>query len=431
MNILIVDHSKVFKAVWDRMILELGHQPVTVSDAEHALEIIRERRIDIVLASLSLPGMDGIDLCREIRRHPQNNNVPFVLLTSNADQQLREQAFEAGVTEIQSKTDVNETYRRLKKSLEELKRPVTGRILYIEDSQVVAHVMMKILIQMNLEVDHFKSAEEAFEAFQHVNYDLIISDIVVQGSMSGVGLVNRIRELPTDKARVPILAVSGMDDTARRIELFRLGVNDFISKPAIEEEVVARVTNLITNKQLFDQVKAQQQHLYELAMIDQLTGLYNRNFFNEFAPKYLSEAVRHDFELSLLMIDIDHFKRINDTRGHLAGDMVLAAIGELLRAHSREEDFAARYGGEEFVLMLRHCALEDACRRAEQLRAEVAALNPEGISLTVSIGCTARPHGREVTLEELFKLADGAVYDAKNAGRNCVVRQQLVAPEPA
>src|SRR5690606_24150333 len=106
--------------------------------------------------------------------------------------------------------------------------------------------------------------DEAFEAFQKANYDLIVSDIMVEGQMSGVGLVTRIREMDGDKARVPILAVSGLDDSVRRTELFRLGINDFISKPVMKEEVTARVTNLITNKQLFDQVKTQQQHLYEL-----------------------------------------------------------------------------------------------------------------------------------------------------------------------
>jgi len=189
----------------------------------------------------------------------------------------------------------------------------------------------------------------------------------------------------------------------------------------VEEEVVARVSNLISNKQLFDQVRAQRRHLYELAMIDQLTGLYNRNSLSEFAKKAFAEANRHDFPLSLILIDIDHFKHINDTHGHLTGDEVLASVGEMLKQSCRSEDFAVRFGGEELMLILPHCDLENAINRAEELRLALEELNPGGIHLTGSLGVTSRPLGREVSMEDLFRVADVAVYQAKESGRNQVV----------
>lgn len=421
MNILVVDHSKVFRALWRRLALKAGHEPIMVASARDGLEILRQQPVDLVCVSLTLPDMDGMDFCRQVRGMRQGRKIPLIVLTSTEDKQARAEAFEAGATDLYSKTNIDDLFRQAKRYIEGGKKTLSGEVLYIEDSSVVAHVMLGILKGLGLEVDHYKSATDAFEAFKRKQYDLVVSDILVEGEMSGVGLVSRIREMIPDKARLPILAISGMDEPARRIELFRLGINDFVSKPVVEEEVIARASNLIDNKQLFDKVQSQRRHLYELAMVDQLTGLYNRNSLSEFASKAFTQANRHDQRLSLVLIDIDQFKRINDTRGHLVGDEVLASLGDLLKDNCRNEDFAVRFGGDELLLILPQCGLVAAQQRAEQLRKKVEALEPGGIPLTTSIGVTARPKGSEVTMEELFRIADRAVYQAKEAGRNQVV----------
>lgn len=421
MNILVVDHSKVFRTLWDRATLRLGHQTLSASSGEEGLATLRTRHVDLVCVSLTLPDMDGTEFCRQLRTEPRHKNIPVIALSSTEDKQARLRCFEAGVTEIYSKTDMDALTAQVERLSKKSTKNITGRVLYVEDSSVVAHVMTKIIKGMALDVDHYKSADEAFEAFQNFNYDVIISDIIVEGKMSGMGLVNRIRELPDEKSRVPILAISGMDDSARRIELFRIGVNDFITKPVIKEEVVARITNLITSKQLFDQVKAQQKHLYELAMVDPLTGLYNRNSLNEFANKYFGEAARHDLPLSLMVIDLDEFKKLNDSYGHLAGDTALEKVGALLKANCRQEDFPARYGGDEFLIILTHCDMKAACEKARYLLAEIEKLKPEGVAITASIGVAARARGERSKLDELLKQADDAVYEAKKRGRNQVI----------
>lgn len=429
MNILIVDHSKVFRTMWERTILPLGHESIAATTGRQGLDVLRERRVDLVCVALSLPDMDGVEFCRELRALPQQQSIPVIALTSTVDKKLRERCFAAGFTELHNKTNLDSLVSLVKRMAREHTHQLSGRVLYVEDSSTVAHVMLKILRGMKLEVDHFKSAEEAFSEFNKTNYDLIISDIMVEGEMTGMGLFDRIRGIEGDKSRVPILAVSGMDDTARRIELFRLGVNDFITKPVIKEEVIARVTNLITNKQLFDQVKAQQKHLYELAMTDQLTGLYNRNSLAEFAKKYFSEAKRHDLPLSVIILDLDHFKEINDRHGHLTGDTVLEQVGELLRQNCREEDFAARFGGEEFLLILTHCTLDAARDKAENLRRQLEQLQPAGITVTGSFGVTARPAGERINLDDVLRAADQAVYEAKRQGRNQVVSRPAAAAD--
>jgi two-component system cell cycle response regulator len=421
MHILIVDHSKVVRTVWNKMVADLGHQSLAVETAEDALNVMQGQEVEFICASLSLPGMNGIALCRQVRSMVRHHKTPFILLTSTQDKTLRQEAFEAGVTEIQEKMDKEQLEARLKQYLSEEQRELTGRVLYIEDSMVAAHVMIKILRHMNLQLDHFSNADEALAAFEKHDYDLIVSDIILEGVMSGVGLVNRVRSYLSDKRRVPILALSGMDETTRRIELFRLGVNDYIAKPPVEEEVRARVRNLIISKQLFDQVQEQSRQLYQLAMQDQLTGLYNRTGLMEFADKYFSEATTYDAPLSMLIIDLDHFKNINDTHGHSVGDSVLAATSAMLKKACREGDLVARVGGEEFVLIMNQCGVELAAKHAEDLRKRIEKLKPDGIPLTASIGVTARPLGKDVKFDDLFKVADRAVYEAKDQGRNRVV----------
>jgi len=420
MNILVVDHSKVFRTMWNRAVLPLGHHSTLAASGAEGLEVLRSRRPDLICTALSLTDMDGIEFCRRLRRLPHYRNTPVIALSATEDQSVRQRCFEAGFTDIHNKTDVQGLVTLIERVSAEQNVQISGRVLYIEDSSVVAHVMLKILDEMQLEVDHFTNASEALEQFQNHDYDLIISDILVEGQMSGMGLVNSIRSLPSDKSRVPILAVSGMDDTARRIELFKRGANDFISKPMVKEEVIARVTNLITTKQLFDQVKDQQAHLYELAMKDQLTGLYNRNALDEFAGKTLAEARRHTLHVSFIMLDIDHFKMINDRHGHAVGDTVLEQVGALLREACRTEDFAARLGGEEFLVILKHCDLKAATAKAEALRRALEALEPADMPVTASFGVTSQPAGRTLSFDTLLNTADQALYNAKHNGRNQV-----------
>jgi diguanylate cyclase (GGDEF)-like protein len=421
MHILIVDHSKVVRTVWNKMVADLGHQSLTVASAEEAMNVVQGQEVEFICASLSLPGGNGIDLCRQIRALPKHHKTPFILLTSTQDRILRQQAFEAGVTEIQEKMDKEQLEARLKQYLSEEQHELTGRVLYIEDSMVAAHIMIKILRHMNLQVDHFRSADEALASFEKYDYDLIVSDILLEGVMSGVGLVNRVRSYLSDKRRVPVLALSGMDETSRRIELFRLGVNDYIAKPPVEEEVRARVRNLIISKQLFDRVQAQSRQLYHLAMQDPLTSLYNRTGLNEFGSRYFTEASELDTPLSLLIIDLDHFKNINDSHGHTAGDQVLAKVGAMLKQACGESGLAARVGGEEFILLLSECGLEEAAKRADKIRKDIKNLKPDGIEVAASIGVTSRPLGKQVSFDDLFKVADRAVYEAKDQGRNRVV----------
>ncbi len=307
--------------------------------------------------------------------------------------------------------------------------PRSGRVLYVADSRTLATVMLHVLEGMGLTVDHYANTTAAPSALGQRPYDPIVSDILVESGLSGIGLTSRIRENSAEPIRTPILAISGGEDDNRRIDLFRLDINDFVIKPVLEDEGRARVSNLVMNKPLLERVEEQRRHLYDLAMTDQLTGRYNRNSLSEFAEAEMAEAHRHDFPLSVIVIDIDQFKQINDRFGHPFGDEILAAAGELLQHSTPSEDVAVRFGGEALLLILVHWGAAHAGHRGERLRGEIASMSfGDGIGITASVGVAARPDGRTIDVDVLVRGADSAGYEANTQGRNRVVTN---AAEPA
>ncbi|MBI5041986.1 MAG: diguanylate cyclase [Gammaproteobacteria bacterium] len=428
MRILVVVGTQLYQQLIQSVLGDLHIQADYVADGQSALRAIRQHSYDLLCLELRLPDMSGLDVCRQLRAEAATALLPIMLLTSDDKEATLKESLEAGITEILRKSNFEDLSRAFRQLIGSMLTQVKGRVLYVEDSQMAATVTLRLLEKMGLNVDHFSSADVAWEQFQRQDYDLIITDILVEGPLSGVGLLRQIRGLNDERNRIPVLAISGLDDTARRIEILRQGANDYIAKPVIEEELRARVTNLLTAKHLFDTVRAQQKKLEEFAVTDQLTGLYNRHFLHEAAQQAVANANRHQYPLSLLLLDLDYFKRINDRHGHDAGDAVLREIGALLRKSCRDGDIAARFGGEEFVLLLVKCPLDDARIKAERVRAEIEAAVPAGHRITASIGVATLALGQQTCFEELFKQADLAVYAAKRGGRNRLALADQTAP---
>jgi two-component system cell cycle response regulator len=214
--------------------------------------------------------------------------------------------------------------------------------------------------------------------------------------------------------------MTGHDDIQLRIDLLHAGINDYVTKPPVEEELAARVNNLITNKRLADQVREQQRTLYNIAMTDQLTTCHNRHSLQEYAPKYIKDSIRYKHPLSVMILDLDNFKHINDEFGHDTGDTVLSRIGKLLMTTCRQGDVVARIGGEEFMILLPHCTIMDALSKAETLRAMIEMSKPADLTVTASIGVAQLLEEHDESYEALYKAADTAVYHSKEHGRNQV-----------
>ncbi len=421
MNILVVDHSRVFRILWEKTARASDLESILVANGAQGLAALRQQPVSLICVSLVLTDMDGIDFCRQARSMAAGRDVPIILLTSSEQQSIRQRAFDFGVTEVHAKYDIGALFTEATRIAREHARVSAGRVLYVEDDPVGAGTMLDILHGMHLHVDHHDDAAAAFEAFRREDYDLVVCDTALEGRMNGFGLVSRLHARATDNRWIPVLAISDRESVTRQGKLVSLGVSDFLTRPLIEHEVRARVGNLVTHKQLFERARQQQHSLYELAMTDQLTGLYNRNALSEFVSKACAEANRHEQPLSVVVLDIDQFKRINDDHGHQAGDEVLVAVADLLAHSCRKEDFAVRLAGGELLLVLTHCNRGDARRRAEQLRERIAELRPGGIDVSASFGVAERPHGEHVDLDGLLRAADAALSEAKAAGRDRVV----------
>lgn len=248
--------------------------------------------------------------------------------------------------------------------------------------------------------------------------DLILLDVQMP-DMNGYEVLKLLKE-DSITAKIPIIFITGKDAIEDEEYGFELGAVDYITKPIHPSIVKARVNTHITLKQQHDKLVAMATH-------DQLTGLYNRHFLSDALSKKVAHAKRHGQALSVIIVDIDHFKNVNDTFGHLMGDLILKAVATVMQDSARKEDIAARFGGEEFIVVMDECMASDALVKAEKLRSQIEVLNPEGIKVTASFG-VAQLEPDMKRYEDLLKNADSALYVAKEDGRNRVVLHEKVAP---
>jgi diguanylate cyclase (GGDEF)-like protein/PAS domain S-box-containing protein len=234
-----------------------------VKTGHEALDQLARETFDLFILDLYIEDMSGLDLCRKLKENEVTRLVPVVLLTSEKNDLILSKGYDAGVTEILKKDDFVKVGASLQGVVEGMRRAYRGRVLYVEDSPTTAQLTMHLLESMRLEVDHYESAEAALEALQKQDYDLVITDILLSGSMNGVSLTRAIRGLGGHKGQIPIITISGYEDTARRIEALRQGANDYLPKPVEKTELVARVGNLLSAKHLFDQLRASQEETQE------------------------------------------------------------------------------------------------------------------------------------------------------------------------
>ena len=425
MNALIVDPSRSYRRILSSALESNNFSTTEVSGVQDAEQLCQTTIFELICMAAELPDGDSYELARKIRLDTSSNSdAAILLLTSNYSHEVVEKAFSLGITEVFRKKDFTNFEYYLSQFTNQLLQAgrQTGHILYVEDNLSVALVTRATLEESDHKVDHYTTGEEAEAAFLEQDYDLVLTDILLAGELSGTSLVRAIRHHEDEsKRQVPVVAMSSFSDSARRMELFRCGINDYVQKPVLGEELTARVNNLMQTQLLLKQLSSQQEKLRELALVDQLTGLYNRHFLMDAVPKRIAQALRHSHQLSLIMVDIDHFKIINDTLGHAVGDEVLAAVGGELKRGCRDEDIVSRYGGEEFVILLDHCDLVEAAKKADGIRQMIEKLKPAGRDITASFGVCSMRDTEGEGFASMFERADRAVYQAKDTGRNRVV----------
>ncbi len=302
--------------------------------------------------------------------------------------------------------------------------PVTGKVLLVDDSQQ-ARLAIKDALRDTFSI--FVEADDglsAIKAFVEEKPGFIITDIEMP-SINGYRFISTIRNMEEGRD-VPIIMLSGTKNSLKKkLTGFNLGASDFLIKPFDSEELLARVKSLLRMRNLMDELKEKNSLLEKLAVTDELTGLHNRRHFFEALREQLALGLRHNFKLACLLLDIDFFKKINDTFGHMAGDDVLRKIGALLASCKREGELLARFGGEEFIICLFNTDSENAILAADRFRNLIKSYSFSSsfypaTHITVSIGLAIYPQGAVISIDELIKAADSALYRSKTEGRDRV-----------
>ena len=426
---LIIENSRVYRQLLDGLLSHQGFENDVCDSVEQARDFVDSTDYDIICVNNHLRDGSGLEFVQFCNKNEKLENTPIILLTSESDTDVDQLSIR--VDEVVHKSGTRQIADQITHFVDRRFDPVfsEGKILFVEDGKTVALVISAHLKNKGYKVVHFTSAEDAWNEFKSESsygsnpeaYDLILTDINLAGNMSGKDLVTKVRSMTDARGYIPIVAITGETKYELRLSLYQQGVNDFVPKPIMHEELLVRIDNLITNKRLLDKVHDIRRELFQMATTDQLTGCHNRRSLVEFSEKFIHQARRYEIPVSLMVIDLDFFKAINDNHGHDTGDQVLKAFGKLLNKSFREGDLVARFGGEEFVVLLNHCDQDNAMIKAEELRLNLENLKPADLTVTSSIGVTTLNPGMEGGFEAMFSAGDKGVYQAKENGRNqCV-----------
>jgi two-component system, cell cycle response regulator len=423
---------------------------ITAMSGEEALAVCERAECDIVLLDVMMPDMDGFEVCRRLKSSPTTHHLPVVMVTALDQPSDRVKGLQSGADDFLTKpvSDVALIARvrslsRLKLMTDELRmRAVTsrdigiqspereaiaeagrdGRILIVDDrasSYEAVAAMLAAEHSPDVEADPNSALFRAAEG----NYDLLIVSLSLN-NFDGLRLCSQVRSL--DRTRnVPILAVADADSNARLMRGLEIGVNDYLTRPIDKNELLARVRTQIRKRRYTERLRDNVQLSIEMAITDALTGLYNRRYMESHLNSLVEQAASRSKPLTVLVLDIDYFKSINDSYGHDAGDDVLREFALRIRKSIRGIDLACRYGGEEFVVVMPETDLAVATIVAERLRRRIASepfpiqQGSRNVEVTISVGIAAL--GSADNAASVLKRADQALYRAKRDGRNRVV----------
>ena len=443
-RILVVDDIEANVRLLEAKLSAEYYDVLSATDGVTALAMAAAEKPDIVLLDVMMPGMDGFQVCRRLKEDPATRHIPVVLVTALDGRSDRIAGLDAGADEFLTKPidDVVlfarvKSLTRLKLVIDELRdREASGRrmgviggvasrlggtggrVVIVDDNERQA---MRIMAE--LAVEHRPVVEPNVEKAALAVRGPVDLVILNTGAKAFDGL-RFAASLRSDEAtrNLPILAIYDPDDRAKAVKALELGVNDLLAKPIDPQELSARARTQIKRKRYTDLLRNNLDNSLELAVTDPLTGLHNRRYMFGQLSALAGRATKGGAPVAALLLDIDHFKKINDSFGHDVGDEVLREFAVRLASNVRAIDLPCRYGGEEFVTIMPDTDLE----AAERIRRYISgspfrvAQGSELLTVTISVG-VAVMLGEDDTAEALLKRADEALYEAKAAGRNRVI----------
>jgi two-component system, cell cycle response regulator len=425
------------------------------SSGEAALHIAAAEPPDVILLDVMMPRMDGFEVCRRLKSDPRTADIPVVMVTALSDTADRLTSLAAGADEFLTKP-VNDTALfarvrslvRLKRMKDEwrLREEICGRfggtvtqaaedtapvrIMIVDADPFAAAELTQALTPAASSVVRVAACADAVTRLDR-DTDLVIASLATSGD-DALRLVAHCRARDAFR-QLPIVLIAEDSELPRLAKGLDLGANDYLVRPVDRGELLARCATQVRHKRLQDRLEESYQRSLSLALTDELTGLYNRRYLFAHLDELIVRVNRDGVGAALLLFDIDHFKRVNDSCGHGGGDEVLRQIARRALSSVRSADLVARLGGEEFAVVMPETDLVVAAAVAERLRAAVAeepfVAAPEGIArpVTVSIGVTVARHGGDERAK-MLKRADDALYAAKSTDRNRVVTLPAILP---
>lgn len=449
-RVLVVDDILPNVKLLEAKLASEYYDVVTATSGAEALEKVKADSPDIVLLDVMMPGMDGFEVCREIKASPEHAHIPVVMVTALTDATDRVRGLEAGADDFLSKP-LNDTALmarvrslvRLKMTIDEwrvrentatqlgvsqenatvMSEPVeNARVLIVEDQEYDSEKFIEVLAQDNDTVEVVQSGSEAMGKVMKEDYDLLVISLNLQGE-DGLRLCSHLRSSERTRA-IPILMIAADEDMSRIAHGLEIGAHDYVLRPVDKNEVLARVRTQVRRRRFQERLRQSYEVNLSMALIDPLTGLYNRRYFEAHLQKLLQKNQESRKSLGLLMMDIDNFKMVNDTYGHAVGDEILQEFAKRIQDKIRGFDMVARLGGEEFVALLPDISEERAHQVAERLRTAISDtpftcdVEAGELKITTSIGGTLAEQGIMHDPDVLMKQADDCLYEAKEQGRN-------------
>jgi two-component system cell cycle response regulator len=446
-TILVVDDLEQNIRVLEAKLLMEYYNVLSASSGKRALEILSKEKVDVILLDGMMPEMDGFETCREIKSNPDTMHIPVVMVTALSEIEDRVNGLEAGADEFLTKP-VNDTallarvksLSRMKLMLDELKlRNQTAiqlgaeetklednfydkQVLIIDDDIVQSRNITKILLKLTPNIRVISDMDELENLGSNSIPDVII--ISCQLALSDplrVAVSLRVKDHLRYTSFVLMTEEDDMNQIAKGMDL---GINDYFHYPVDENELIARIKTQLRRKKYQDSLREGLDKSVSLSVKDGLSGVYNRRYFDIHIEQILKKAENSSINVALLMLDIDHFKNVNDSFGHQAGDIVIKDFANIIKNSLRVTDLVARYGGEEFAAAIYDVNLTTALEIAERIRDSIERhdfniiKDQKPIRKTVSIGVCLYQNG--MTPNELVEKADKALYEAKDSGRNKV-----------
>lgn len=450
--VLVVDDVPANVKLLEAKLTNEYYDVITAKDGFECIEQTKAKKPDLILLDVMMPGIDGFETCKRLKADPDVSHIPVVMVTALSDPSDRVAGLEAGADDFITKP-INDTALfarvrslvRIKVLIDELRLrgksgsqlgmsasdfalnfDVTGsHLLLIDDDVVQVRRISEKMTSAGYKVTQFDDHKIALDFARNDNQPIDLIMISTQlADIDGLRLATQFKAIEQVR-HLPIVMLVEEDEQHLMLKGLELGVNDYLITPVDFNEMMARVKTQIRRKKYQEALKSNYQESVSMAVTDGLTKLYNRHYLDTHLKNLVRQAVEQQRALSVVIMDMDHFKKVNDTYGHASGDEVLKTLAEVIVKTIRSADLAARYGGEEFVVLMPETDAVRAYEAAERLRKAVEATDfviphPESpLKKTTSIGFATLQHND--TPESLLKRADEALYEAKNSGRNKVL----------